>query len=49
MARHAAQGDDVYLLIMATGLAARSDDNSADASALHQLRNDAARAAQSWA
>ena len=45
MAKHASRGDDVHLLIMATGLAARSDNNTVDASNLDSLRKDARAAA----
>jgi LmbE family N-acetylglucosaminyl deacetylase len=46
MARHVAHGDDVYLFIMATGLAARSADGTFDAAALSDLQNDARAAAK---
>jgi LmbE family N-acetylglucosaminyl deacetylase len=45
MAKHASRGDDVHLLIMATGLAARSDNNTVDANNLESLRRDARAAA----
>jgi LmbE family N-acetylglucosaminyl deacetylase len=46
MGRHAARGDNVHLLIMATGLAARTGDNSVDAGSLEKLRVDARAAAK---
>jgi LmbE family N-acetylglucosaminyl deacetylase len=46
MGRHAARGDNVHLLIMATGLAARTGDNSVDAGSLEKLRADARAAAK---
>lgn len=45
MARHAAKGERVCPLILATGLASRSDDNSVDGQALQNLRAAAEKAA----
>jgi LmbE family N-acetylglucosaminyl deacetylase len=46
MCRHAEAGDQVSLLIMATGLAARSADNSVERGALARLHDDARSAAR---
>ncbi len=46
MCRHSDRGDKVHLLILATGLAARSSDNSADRKDLEKLRDDARSAAR---
>lgn len=40
MARHTARGDDVHVFIMATGLAARTDYNTASADKLALLREE---------
>ncbi len=45
MCRHADKGDTVQVLILATGLAARSTTNSVDPKALASLREDTQKAA----
>jgi LmbE family N-acetylglucosaminyl deacetylase len=44
MCRHAEAGESVSVLFLATGLAARSADGKADASALKRLQDDARKA-----
>jgi LmbE family N-acetylglucosaminyl deacetylase len=46
MCRHVEHGDKVHLLVLATGLAARSSDNAADRKEIEKLREDARAAAR---
>jgi LmbE family N-acetylglucosaminyl deacetylase len=46
MCRHAERGDKVHLLILATGLASRTDNNTVSRNDLERLRDDARAAAK---